>query len=193
MNHIRGFIFDLDGTLVTSSLDFLAIKAEIGCPAEQDALVYIAQLPSQAQQIEAMDIIHYHEMKDAESCDWIPGAKEFVNACAERYLPMAIVTRNSQRSSKVKIEKNAIPIDMLLTRENAKPKPDPSALLDIANAFQLPVSNLVMVGDYKYDLQAGRNAAMASCLVNFDELPDYAHLADYHFSDFYQFHQAMFQ
>lgn len=192
MNHIRGIIFDLDGTLVTSSLDFLAIKAEIGCPLDQDALVYISQLPSESQQAEAMNIIHYHEMLDAESCDWIPGAQGFVRACAERQLPMAIVTRNSQRSSMVKIAKNNIPIELLLTRENAKPKPDPSALLDISTKFQLPVTELVMVGDYKYDLQAGRNAAMTSCLVNFDVLPDYAHLADYHFADFHQFHYAMF-
>ncbi|MFT6928369.1 MAG: phosphoglycolate phosphatase-like HAD superfamily hydrolase, partial [Psychromonas sp.] len=62
MNNIKGFIFDLDGTLVTSSLDFLAIKAEIGCPVDIDALVYIAQLPTQQQRQETMEIIHFHEM-----------------------------------------------------------------------------------------------------------------------------------
>lgn len=193
MENIRGFIFDLDGTLVTSSLDFLVIKAEIGCPIDEDLLIYIEQLPTEQQRSEAMHIVHFHEMKDAQSCDWIPGARAFVDECAARALPMAIVTRNSQRSSKVKVEKNNIPIELLLTRENSKPKPNPAALLDIAREFQLPVDQMMMVGDYKYDLEAGRNANMPSCLVNFSDEPDYLHLADYRFTDFHQFHQAMFR
>jgi HAD superfamily hydrolase (TIGR01549 family) len=192
LNNIKGFIFDLDGTLVTSSLDFLAIKVEIGCPVDVDALIYIAQLPTHQQRQEAMDIIHFHEMRDALSCDWIPGAKAFVSECIARALPMAIVTRNSQRSSKVKVENNNIPIELLLTREDSKPKPDPTALLDIARGFELPVDQMMMVGDYRYDLEAGRNAGMPSCLVNFSDEPDYIHLADYRFKDFHQFHQAMF-
>ena len=32
-NNIRGVIFDLDGTLVSSELDFSLIKAQVGCPA----------------------------------------------------------------------------------------------------------------------------------------------------------------
>jgi HAD superfamily hydrolase (TIGR01549 family) len=193
LQDIQGFIFDLDGTLVTSSLDFLAIKAEIGCPAAEDALVYIAQLPTEQQQREAIDIIHFHELQDAQSCDWIPGAEAFVNECAARTLPMAIVTRNSQRSSKIKVEKNNIPINLLLTREDSKPKPHPEALLGIAREFRLPAGQIMMVGDYRYDLEAGRNANMTSCLVNFSVEPDYSHLADYRFKDFHQFHQAMFR
>jgi HAD superfamily hydrolase (TIGR01549 family) len=192
LENIRGFIFDLDGTLVTSSLDFLAIKSEIGCPTDEDVLIYIEQLPTVQQRSEAMDIVHRHEMQDAQSCDWIPGARDFLNECATRALPMAIVTRNSQRSSKVKVEKNNIPIKLLLTRENSIPKPHPAALLDIAREFQLPVDQMMMVGDYKYDLEAGRNANMPSCLVNFSVEPDYLHLADYRFRDFRQLHQAMF-
>jgi HAD superfamily hydrolase (TIGR01549 family) len=192
LDNIKGFIFDLDGTLVTSSLDFLAIKAEIDCPAEEDALVYIAKLPTEQQRCEAMNIIHFHEMQDAQSCEWIPGARAFIDECVARALPMAIVTRNSQRSSKVKVEKNNIPIQRLLTREDSKPKPHPGALLDIALEFQLPADQMMMVGDYRYDLEAGRNANMPSCLINFSVEPDYVHLADYRFENFHQFHQAMF-
>ena len=43
---IKGVIFDLDGTLVSSELNFSLIKAQVGCPAEQDLLDYIEQLPS---------------------------------------------------------------------------------------------------------------------------------------------------
>lgn len=191
MKQYRGVIFDLDGTLVSSSLDFAAIKHEIGCPLEADVLSFLKTLPKRTQH-EAMSVIHRHELLDAQRCDWIPGARAFVETCIEHAIPMAIVTRNSLQSSKVKIERNAIPIDRVITRENSKPKPDPTALLQVARDFELPTHSILMVGDYRYDLEAGRNANMKSCLINYTTLPDYAHLADYTFQHFGLLHQAMF-
>ena len=191
MKHIKGIIFDLDGTLVTSSLNFIAIKQEIGCPDHEDVLAFVHKLPEQQQQA-AMEVIHRHEMQDARTSEWIPSAQSFVKKCSEKQIPMAIVTRNSDQPTQVKVRRNAIPIEYIVTRETSKPKPDPSALLSIATHFQLPTDTILMVGDYKYDLQAGRNAKMPTCLVNFDTLPDYAHLADYTFEHFERLHRAMF-
>lgn len=192
MKHIRALIFDLDGTLVTSTLDFAQIRAELGCSAQQDVLEFVEQL-SGAERIEAQEIIHRHEVRDAESSEWLPGAKAFVHACRSAGMPLAIVTRNSDYSSRIKMSRNGIPIPYLVTRENSKPKPDPEALHQIAHAFSLDTASIMMVGDYRYDLEAGRNASMSTCLVNFDTMPEYAELADYRFSNFEQFHQAFFE
>ncbi|MBR9828881.1 MAG: HAD-IA family hydrolase [Oceanospirillales bacterium] len=191
MKQLRGVIFDLDGTLVSSDLDFAAIKREINCPPEADVLTFLETLPVE-QQHEAMAIVHRHELQDAQHCEWISGARAFVDSCLEHNIPMAIVTRNSCQSSKLKIERNAIPIEVVITRETSKPKPDPTALLDIARDFALPTHEVLMVGDYRYDLEAGRNANMKSCLVNYTMLPDYSHLADYAFPNFQALHEAMF-
>ncbi|MBA4503061.1 HAD family hydrolase [Marinobacterium marinum] len=191
MKQLCGIIFDLDGTLVSSSLDFAAIKREIGCPPGVDVLTFLSSLPTE-QQDEALAVIHHHEQQDALHSDWMPGARAFVDTCLERQIPMAIVTRNSCHTSRLKIERNAIPIDRVMTRENSAPKPDPAALLEIANDFALPTHKVLMVGDYRYDLEAGRNANMQSCLVNYTTLPDYSHLADYAFPDFQALHAAMF-
>lgn len=191
MKQLRGVIFDLDGTLVSSSLDFAAIKREIGCPPGADVLTFLESLPAE-QRHDAMAITHRHELQDAQHCEWIPGARAFVDSCLEHGMPMAIVTRNSCQSSQLKIERNAIPIERVVTRENSRPKPDPSALLEIARDFALPTQAILMVGDYRYDLEAGRNANMKSCLINYTRLPDYSHLADYAFPDFQSLHDAMF-
>ena len=191
MKHIKGIIFDLDGTLVTSSLDFVAIKQEIGCPDHEDVLAFLHSLPEHQQQ-DAMDVIHHHELQDAQSSEWIPSARSFIDECYVKQIPMAIVTRNSHHPTHVKVKRNAIPIQHIVTRETSKPKPDPSALLDIADHFRLPTESILMVGDYKYDLQAGRNAKMPTCLINYQSLPDYAHLADYTFEHFGLLHRAMF-
>lgn len=192
MKHIKGIIFDLDGTLVTSSLNFAAIRDEIGCPEHDDVLAFLGSLPEERQQ-EAMDVIHRHELLDAHTSDWMPSARAFIERCAAEKIAMAIVTRNSLFPTRIKVERNAIPIQHIVTRETSRPKPDPAALLNIADHFNLPTDAMLMVGDYKYDLQAGRNAGMPTCLINFAHLPDYAHLADYAFEHFGLLHQAMFQ
>ena len=192
LKHIRGIVFDLDGTLVTSNLDFSLIRSELGCPDELDLLTYVDRL-SVSERVEAEAIIHRHEVEDAEQSEWLPGAEVFVQHCIESHLPLAILTRNSDFSSRRKIAKNKIPISYLFTRENSEPKPDPSALNQIASAFALPNESVLMVGDYKYDLQAGRNANMPTCLVNCEGEPDYLHLADYRFQSFIDFHEAFFK
>jgi len=192
LKQIRALVFDLDGTLVTSTLDFALIREELGCPEGVDVLTFVDGL-SDAQRAEAQAIIHRHEVEDAEQSQWLPGAQEFVQRCRELQIPLAILTRNSDFSSRIKIARNEIPIPYLITRENSKPKPDPSALNEIANQFSLQSQEVLMVGDYKYDLQAGRNARMPTCLVHCEGEPDYLHLADYRFQNFTQFHKAFFE
>ena len=192
MKQIRALVFDLDGTLVTSTLDFALIREQLGCPRGLDVLTFVDRL-CEAERLEAEAIIHRHEVEDAEQSEWLPGAQAFVQRCRELEIPLAILTRNSGFSSRIKIAKNQIPIPYLITRDNSKPKPDPSALHEIAQRFSLPSEEVLMVGDYKYDLEAGRNASMPTCLVHYDGEPDYLHLADYKFQNFSQFHQAFFE
>jgi HAD superfamily hydrolase (TIGR01509 family) len=185
-NRIEGIIFDLDGTLVSSELDFTLIKAQLNCPADQDLLNFIASLPSPYMREEAMDIVHQHELLDAQHAVLLPGVAQTVEYLNEIGIPMAIVTRNYNRAAALKLKNNPLPIETVLTRSDAPPKPDPSALNAIATLWELEQHKLIYVGDYLYDIQAAKNAKMRSCLYAPDEIPDYAHQADYilhHFSE----------
>ena len=42
---LRGWIFDLDGTLTVAQHDFPAIRRELGIPADADILEYLGTLP----------------------------------------------------------------------------------------------------------------------------------------------------
>ncbi|MGB2337256.1 MAG: HAD family hydrolase, partial [Alcanivorax sp.] len=44
-----GIIFDLDGTLVDSRLDFAAIRAHLNCPPDMGVLEFIDTLPASEQ------------------------------------------------------------------------------------------------------------------------------------------------
>lgn len=161
---VRGIIFDLDDTLVKTQLDFGRLKKEIGCNSKEDILGFIDQLACPKEKEKAHKIVLDHELEDAHSSTWLPGAESFVQKAISHELPLAIVTRNCRAATKIKVEKNNIPILDIVTREDAPPKPDPSALLQIAKKWQLSPPNIAYIGDYIYDIQAAHNANMQAWL-----------------------------
>lgn len=179
---VAGVIFDLDGTLVDSQLDFNWLRKQVGCPEGMDILTHVHGLDDHAQ-ANAHHIIEQHELDDAQQARWLPGAKVLVERIQSLALPMAIVTRNSPVAAQIKMRNNQIPIEWVITRADAPPKPDPTALLNIANQWQIPPANIMYVGDFKYDLQAANNAGMQGCLYAPDVIPEYADLAHCVFQD----------
>lgn len=160
---ISGAIFDLDGTLVNSVLDFGAICTFLGIPRGTDVLDFVKNLPDHARD-SALDYIHNQEILDAHQSNWLSGAKKMIDRLHAASVPIAIVTRNSRAASLIKVERNSIKVDCLITREDAKPKPDPEALLHICQRWELSPKRCIYVGDYHYDLDAAANAGMRSCL-----------------------------
>jgi len=180
----QGVIFDLDNTLVSSSLNFKHIRDEIGCTEHTDLLTYIEQLPEVEAQA-AMDIVLSHEYQDAESAVLMPGVVECLAALAEQNIKMAVVTRNCQHAAQLKLAKTGLEFDIVLTRDDAPAKPDPTALLQVADSWQVNPSQCIYVGDFLFDIQAADNAQMDSCLYIIDACPDYADTATHtieHFS-----------
>jgi HAD superfamily hydrolase (TIGR01549 family) len=170
-------IFDLDNTLVSSSLNFDKIKAVLGCPSEINILDHVNSLP-QRDQPSANKILVDYEMQDAQQTVKLIGVDDLLHFLCQRNIRCAVVTRNCRQAALLKMANNRIQIPLLLTREDHKAKPAPDALLYIANHWQLSPENMLCVGDYLYDLQAAKNANMLSCLVTNGTVVDYAHLAN---------------
>lgn len=147
-----------------TSLDFAAIKRAIGCPAKEDILTFIDNLSCSKQQGEASRIVLEHELHDAQTSVWLPGAEAFVEVARQHALPLAIVTRNCRQATQLKLSKNNIAIDIVITREDAPAKPDPTALLSIADSWQIATNQIAYLGDYIYDIQAAHNADMQAWL-----------------------------
>lgn len=180
----QGVIFDLDNTLVSSSLNFKHIRAEIGCTEHTDLLTYIEQLPEIEAQA-AMDIVLSHEYQDAESAVLMPGVVECLETLARQNIKMAVVTRNCKYAAQLKLAKTGLEFDIVLTRDDAPAKPDPTALLQVADNWHLNPSQCIYVGDFLFDIQAADNALMDSCLYILDAHPDYGDTATHtieHFS-----------
>jgi len=178
---IKAILFDLDGTLVHSRLDFRKIRQDIACPEGQDVLAYLDTL-SEDKKLCAEKIIMQHELEDAHSVQIIEGANFLLDRLQVYGIKTAIVTRNSQLATQIKLQKSGLKAQKVLTREDAPAKPKPDALLHFSQLWDVSPQECVYVGDYLYDLQAANNANMHACLYlddNEANLPQYANLADF--------------
>lgn len=175
-NKLSAVIFDLDDTLVSSSLDFTKIKKSLGCPLDVDLLDFVNAKPKAQRDVIEPQLIGY-EISEAMDSVKLDGADDLLALLHQLKLPMAIVTRNCREAALIKIENNNLNIPIVISREEHKAKPAPDALLFLADQWQIKPENILYVGDYLYDIQAAINANTMSCLVTHGKSLDYADLA----------------
>lgn len=162
--HVRGVVFDMDGTLTHSPLDFSRIRAEAGVPEGRPVLEFLADAPEPVRE-RVTEVLHRHERRAAEDCSLHEGAAEVIRELGRRGLKTALLTRNSAESVRTVLGRFGLSFDCWLSREHAEPKPSPQPVLEIAGRLGLTPAELLMVGDYVFDMQAGRAAGASTAFV----------------------------
>ena len=166
------WVFDMDGTLTIAVHDFPAIKRALDIPPDDDILHHLAALPADEAAGKRAWLLE-HERELAYAATAAAGARELLHALRERGCRLGVLTRNAHELALVTLKAvgmgDYFASDDILGRDEAPPKPDPGGLLHLADRWSVAPSELVMVGDYRFDLECAKAAGARSVLVNLPE------------------------
>jgi len=169
---VKAVLFDFDGTLTKpGSIDFNLIKRAIGCPAESFILEFIESLDDHVQKEKVISTLENLENKAADCSKPNSGAEELLLYLHSNGIRTGIISRNSLESIKRSLHNfkkiKALDFDVIITRDDpVKPKPDADGVILAAKKMKVDVKELVVVGDFIFDIQAGKNAGSITVFLN---------------------------
>jgi len=169
LSRARHWVFDMDGTLTIAVHDFAAIKRALDIPADDDILHHLAALPADEAAGKRAWLLE-HERELAYAARPAVGARELLHDLCDRGCQLGVLTRNAHELALVTLQAvglgDCFASDDILGRDEAPPKPDPGGLLQLATKWRVEPQALVMVGDYRFDLECARAAGARGVLVN---------------------------
>ena len=173
-----GVIFDMDGTLIASCLDFAAIRATLGIPDGVGILEAMERFPPDRRQ-EAADWLEQQELAAVSAAAPIDGAEAIVRAIRRNGLKVALLTRNARGAMEIVLERLGLTFDLAWSREEGHIKPEPDGVLRACAEMGISPDRTACVGDFEYDIVAANAAGALSVLLARGELPPFAPLADH--------------
>lgn len=187
----RCWVFDMDGTLTLGIHDFEAIREELGLPIGEAILESLTQLEQVDPAAAAAKHrrLHEIELEIARQASVQSGARELLTWLKSQHIPIGVLTRNSKPVAHETLKAcNLIDFfepDYILSRDCCPPKPQPDGILKLLALWQRQPSEAVMVGDYRFDLEAGRNAGTATVYIDPTGAFPWRAQADHRVSDFH--------
>jgi hydrogenase expression/formation protein HypE len=166
---IKGVLFDFDGTLTCpGALDFPAIKLAMNCPRDMPILEYLDTL-SPEERAPLQEILEAEEDEAARASVPNRGAEALLAALMERGFLIGILTRNSLKSVHLALEGfrgvRAEDFTAIVTRDDSLPKPHPDGVHQAARRMGISTSEMLVVGDFRFDVISGLAAGATTVLL----------------------------
>ncbi|MEW6333624.1 MAG: HAD family hydrolase [Thermodesulfobacteriota bacterium] len=165
----KHWVFDLDGTLTLPVHDFTVIRRILGVPEGTDILGHLAAL-GDAEGKSLRDKLNDIEIQLLERIQPAPGMLPLMEALRGRGARFGILTRNTREVAQQTVDRLGIgrffSRECILGRDDTRPKPDPGGIFHLCALWDATPAELVMVGDYLFDLQTGSNAGTATVHVD---------------------------
>ncbi len=178
-----GIVFDLDGTLIESTIDFELMRdrvfrylIDIGLGYALERSDTIAknmdrvrpEIRTMNQDLEAIEtrveaICVEVEMMSVDRTKEVPGAGDALRTLRAMGYPLALLTRGSRHYATEALHASHLTgmLDAIICRDDhdvSEAKPHPEAMRRAAAALNLRPEQCVMVGDHLMDLECARSA-----------------------------------
>ena len=180
----RAALFDLDGTLVRTFIDFPAMRRTVqGLSVRRGTSAATADLDDTLTIVEAIattlggeagvtarrEAFTLLEALERQGCahpEPIAGASALLRCLREeRDIPIGVITRNARSISEELLQRMDLPYDVLIAREDTPEfKPHPIPILLACERLGVSPANAVMTGDLWTDIGAGRAAGVRATI-----------------------------
>ncbi len=175
---IRAVIFDFDGTLAATNIDFALMRRRVLEVAErwrlcdrvnprryileiiEDALALLDDDDSRVRfRREAEQAMQDVELQFTSVALPFPGVPETLRRLRDHGHRVAIITRNCRAGVGSVMRRHPLVYDVLLTRDDVeRVKPDPAHLHEALGLLTVTAVETLMVGDHVTDIEVGRAA-----------------------------------
>lgn len=177
---IRAVIFDLDGTITQSFLDFDAIRMELGLAVDSGPILEAMRRMDESQRAHAHQVIAVHEQRAIEASSLNEQAVSVLDFLRKKEIPVGVLTRNTRENALAVAQKHALQFDAVVGRDEAPVKPDPAGVFLLCKEFGVRPEETLVVGDYVFDLLSARAAGAVPVLLDVKKtLCDFAQHADF--------------
>ncbi len=185
---VKGVIFDFDGTLVISPIQFEEIKEKILKEARERNLKFKNELPilelldfikkengkkGKDFYVIGQNILKEKEIEASQKAKPRKNLLKTLNQLKKNNIKIGIITRNCRESVINVINKFSIPYDIILTRDDVKKvKPNTYHIEKCLKLMNLKRNEVILVGDHPFDIICGKKLGIKTIGIkneNIDE------------------------
>lgn len=213
MAGFRAVLFDLDGTLLDTALDFQWIIDEMLSARGHDpvnpsqfrqhvsegarAMVSAAfSLPTHSAETDRLldEFLTRYGNNPAARSQLFDGLDQLLSWLDAESIPWGIVTNKPERFSRAILETldlSARCASLVCPEHVSRVKPDPEPLLRACRELGLEAGDTLYIGDHRRDIEAGQRAGMRTIACGYGYIPDHEDPAEWRSTHLVQDAQAL--
>jgi len=153
---IKLAIFDMDGTVFASHLDWLKIREELNIPPGGNILAEIYK--DNRVDTKRLEILENYEKENTLKTEPINGISDFIIFLKRENINTGLLTNNNRENTYYLLDKFQLDFDLVVTRELKLWKPDPDALFYAMKKTGCTAGESISIGDSHYDIKASQRA-----------------------------------
>ena len=161
---IKLAIFDMDGTIFESYLDWPRIKEELDINTKNGNIL---------KEIYKENGVDYERLQTLESYEEyntlktkpIKGISECLKYLESRDIKTALITNNNKKNTDFLLRKFNLGFDTVITREMRLWKPGPDAFFYVMKLYNCKADEVISIGDSHYDIKAPKGANIPGIFI----------------------------
>ncbi len=184
MNNIKLCVFDVDGTLIDTrefivqAFEYTLAKHGFPVPTKEEIIKNIGKPLAEDYKVftnldDTAELCATHRAWQNENQNLtklFPDVEETLKALKEKGIKIAVATIRSKITSIGSLQQTGLDkyIDLVLSIEDVvNPKPAPDCVIKAGEHFNIPMSEIFMIGDRHSDIESGKNAGAKTIGVTY--------------------------